>query len=462
MRICGLAILVQLLLGARKITIILFSHEFRNELGFIAQDDQSFDVVLDFPYVSLPAVVQEQFHQAGGYFHALPVVHFGISFQEIIDEERDVLLAFPQRRKKDIHHVDPIVEIPAEAVLLHPPFKIFIRRGQDPAVDLPFLFAADPEKLFLLENIEEFRLEVHVHFTDFVQEDRPVLRDFEPAIFPPVSSGEGPPFESEELAFQEFPREGGAVDLDERLPRTIGCLVKSLGDQVFSGPALPRDEDRDVRIGDLVQDCLNLAHLVAHGKEKLVLVLDLDLGFQFLELPFGLCVFEYHLDFEQQLLATERLLDVIVRTVFHRAYDLLDVALPRYHDDGNVHAFGPEWLDEVHPVPIGEENIEDDAGKMMIVEVFHRRCLVEGGGYLHPLLDEKILGKLGEYRVVVNDEDIRYCHSFPPAFPPASSLTSANLVPPLPISANNFHKFTYRAIIKRVIAGCDFPKEISA
>src|SRR3972149_4445319 len=361
MRICGLAILVQLLLGARKITIILFSHEFRNELGFIAQDDQSFDVVLDFPYVSLPAVVQEQFHQAGGYFHALPVVHFGISFQEIIDEERDVLLAFPQRRKKDIHHVDPIVEIPAEAVLLPHPFEIFI-----------------------------------------------------------------------------------------------------LGRQVLTRPALPREEDRDVRMGDLVQDCLNLAHLVAHGKEKLVLVLDLDLGFQFLELPFGLRVFEYHLDFEQQLLATERLLDVIVRAVFHRAYDLLDVALPRYHDDGNVHAFGPEWLDEVHPVPIGEENIEDDAGKMMIVEVFHRRCLVEGGGYLHPLLDEKILGKLGEYRVVVNDEDIRYCHSFPPAFPPASSLTSANLVPPLPISANNFHKFTYRAIIKRVIAGCDFPKEISA
>ena len=173
--------------------------------------------------------------------------------------------SFRSRRggNDDVDDIDPVEKVAAETPFVHHVVEFLVGDVDDAAVDPDLPFPADPVEPLLLEYVEKLGLQVRVHLADLVEQDGPVLRDLEPAVLATVSAGKCSFLEPEELALQQLPGQGGAIDLDERFSRPVGRLVERLGDQLLPRPALPRDQDRDIRVGHLVDDRLHLAHPVA-------------------------------------------------------------------------------------------------------------------------------------------------------------------------------------------------------
>ncbi len=78
---------------------------------------------------------------------------------------------------------------------------------------------------------------------DLVQKHRPAVRLFEPAAPRRHGAGEGALLVTEELALQELPWDGGAVDRHEGPALAPAVLVDGPGDQLLPGAALPAEQD---------------------------------------------------------------------------------------------------------------------------------------------------------------------------------------------------------------------------
>jgi hypothetical protein len=71
-------------------------------------------------------------------------------------------------------------------------------------------------------------------------------------------AGEGAALVAEELALHQVLGDGGAVDLDEGPSLRGGVLVQGARDELLARAALARDEHRGGRVGDALEDRVDL------------------------------------------------------------------------------------------------------------------------------------------------------------------------------------------------------------
>src|SRR6266571_1519725 len=88
---------------------------------------------------------------------------------------------------------------------------------------------------------------------DLVEEDGAAMGRLELADLELVGAGEGASLVTEQLALQQVPRHGGAVDLDEGPSPPGGEMVDRVGDELFAGAGLARDDHGDVDARRLAQ-----------------------------------------------------------------------------------------------------------------------------------------------------------------------------------------------------------------
>ena len=79
------------------------------------------------------------------------------------------------------HHVQAVVEILAEFAFLDPPRQIAIGGRHHPYVHLDGFRTAQPLHLAFLQHAQQFGLQIHGQFADFVQEQGAALRLLEAA-----------------------------------------------------------------------------------------------------------------------------------------------------------------------------------------------------------------------------------------------------------------------------------------
>ena len=72
----------------------------------------------------------------------------------------------------------------------------------------------------LLEYSQDLGLGLQTHVPDFVEKDRPTIGGFELAAAIGNGTGKGPAYVPEQLAFDQFFRNRGAVQLDKRRAST--------------------------------------------------------------------------------------------------------------------------------------------------------------------------------------------------------------------------------------------------
>ena len=122
---------------------------------------------------------------------------------KVLNEQRDVFPAIAQRRQLDLDDIQPIVEVLAEAAVLDHFRQVGVGRGHHSHVHFDRLAVADALELALLEHAQQLHLQRHGHRPHFIEEQRALVRLFEPTLTRADGAGERAAHVAEELRFEQ-------------------------------------------------------------------------------------------------------------------------------------------------------------------------------------------------------------------------------------------------------------------
>ena len=179
------------------------------------EHDGALDHVLELAHVARPRVVEHALERGARDGEARLAVLLRVEPDEVIDEQRDVLAARAQRRRRDGDDVEPIVEVLAEAPRLHLGEQIAVGRGDDADVGLDGV-AAERLVLALLQDAQELHLHLRRELADLVEEERAAGGLREAAVLLRDGAGERAALVAEELALEDRLGDRRAVHGDER------------------------------------------------------------------------------------------------------------------------------------------------------------------------------------------------------------------------------------------------------
>ena len=145
----------------------------------------------------------------------------------------------------NVHHIEPVVEILAEAALLDHRLEVAIGGGDDAGFGAQRLGAADPLVGAFLEYPQQFRLQGEGHLSQLVEEQGAVGGQLEASLLARRGAGEATLLVTEQLAFQNALGQRRAIDRQEDAGASR-MVVDGLGDHLLAGAALAGDEHRGV------------------------------------------------------------------------------------------------------------------------------------------------------------------------------------------------------------------------
>ena len=130
--------------------------------------------------------------------------------------------------------------------------QVAVAGGENADVDANGRVAADAVDFALLDGAQQFGLHAHIHFADFVEQERAAMGRFEFTGAPGEGAGEGAFFVAEQLAFQQGFGNGGAVQRDERAAGAARFAVDMAGEHFLAGSGFACDEHGGFGGGDLL------------------------------------------------------------------------------------------------------------------------------------------------------------------------------------------------------------------
>ncbi len=150
------------------------------------------------------------------------------------DQKRYILAALAQRRDVDRNHVEPVIEVFAEAARFGFLQQVAIAGGDDPGIDADGLRIADALELVLLQHAEQFDLQLGRGRVDFVEKNGAGVGGLEPARAVFDRARESSADVAEKLALQQVFGERAAIHADERTAAARAEAVDGLGDQFLA------------------------------------------------------------------------------------------------------------------------------------------------------------------------------------------------------------------------------------
>ena len=171
----------------------------------------------------------------------------GDVLQQRLGQRLDVARALAQRRQADRQHVQPPVEVGAEAAVGDHRAEVAAGRGDDANVDALHRVAADRFDLLLLQHAQQLGLQGERHVADLVEEQRAAVGEPELAVAAaPLGAGIGAGGDAEELGFEQRVGNGGDVDADERPRRARAGGMDAVRQQLLAGTGLAEQQHRAV------------------------------------------------------------------------------------------------------------------------------------------------------------------------------------------------------------------------
>ncbi|MGB7296048.1 MAG: hypothetical protein WBC70_10705 [Candidatus Aminicenantales bacterium] len=302
---------------------------FHSDRFTLGHDQQPFDDVTELPDVALPGIFCHSGDGLGRELSRPEVVFLGEVAAEVFDEKGDILFFIPERRRIDRNDVEAEEEIVTELPFADLFFQVLVGGGDNPDVDLADLARPNPLDLPFFEDPQHLRLGFEAHVSDFVQEDGPAVGQLELAHLALGGPGERALFVAEKLAFDQFLRDGRAVDLDKRFFGSHAVAVNGPGDELLPGAAFPVDENRGVSRGCLEEVLPELLHQGVLADELIAL---LGPSPQVLTFPPQGVLVEGVSDGEEDPVPVEGLFQEFEGTEFGGFHGRLNGPLPRDHD----------------------------------------------------------------------------------------------------------------------------------
>src|SRR5579862_2277841 len=158
----------------------------------------------------------------------------------------DILDAFAQGGDRERNDVEAIEEVLAEQAASDEFFELLVGRGDHAHVYIGRLIGANRLEPLLLEHTQNLGLGTHTHVADFVEKQGAVISRSELADFVFAGAGKTTLGVPEELGFDEFLGNGGAIDFNKRLVAAEAGGVQRAGDQFLAGSAFSVDQDATV------------------------------------------------------------------------------------------------------------------------------------------------------------------------------------------------------------------------
>ena len=152
-----------------------------------------------------------------GEAHAAAAAVFLNLFQEVVQQQQDIVAPLPQRGEVRAQDIEPEVEILSEGSLAYQLFKVAMSAGDDPDIHAHLFAAPQRIKLPIVKNRQQLDLQLQGQVADFGEENGAALRKAEHAGLVAVRPGERPALVAEEFRLEQGLRNGAAVDLDERV-----------------------------------------------------------------------------------------------------------------------------------------------------------------------------------------------------------------------------------------------------
>src|ERR1700722_2648532 len=171
----------------------------RESIG-IAEGHGCFNDLLQLANIPWPVVGPK--HLQGSLVHILNrllVVFLSGDFDEVIDQEWDILPTFPQGRYFYKEGLQAIVEILTKCARSDRGFKVAIRGCDHAHVGSNRCRAARALKDLIVQDAEQSGLCLESELANFVQEDCPTLGDLKMTQMPFMRPSEGALFMSEKL-----------------------------------------------------------------------------------------------------------------------------------------------------------------------------------------------------------------------------------------------------------------------
>ena len=139
------------------------------------QHHRLLDLVLQFPDVPRPLIGHHLLNSCRRKaLHVLPQLLVEVG-EEVVDQERNVLLALSERREMDWDHVEPVEEILTKGLFLYRLNEVLVRGGDYSNVDLDGSGGADSLELAVLEYSKELDLQWERQLADLVEEQRALV-----------------------------------------------------------------------------------------------------------------------------------------------------------------------------------------------------------------------------------------------------------------------------------------------
>src|SRR3990172_3611095 len=277
----------------------------------LGQGHRALDDVLQLADVAGPVVLIQRGRGARGEALHLAGELAVVLADEVLYQKGDVVAALAQGGQRDGNHVQAVVQVLPEGALLHGLLQVPVGGGDDPDVDLDGPGAPHPLDLPLLEGPEDLGLQVQPHGAHLVQKQAPPRGQLELPHLGGDGPGEGPLLVAEELGFQQFRGDGGAVDGDEGPLAPVALLVDGAGQDLLSGAALAAQQHRGIVVGDARDQGVDLLHPGVAPHQVLEAVLPRHLGAEVHDLLHELLLLEHALDQGQDLVDVQGLGDVV-------------------------------------------------------------------------------------------------------------------------------------------------------
>ncbi len=138
--------------------------------GPLRQHHRPLDRVLQLAHVARPVVRQQRVQGARREPLHLLAVGARVLLDEVADQRGNVALALAQRRQRHRHHVEPVVEVLAEAPGLHLGGQVAVGGRHQAHVDLQRLGAAHALELAVLQHPQQLDLQRGGDLADLVEE----------------------------------------------------------------------------------------------------------------------------------------------------------------------------------------------------------------------------------------------------------------------------------------------------
>lgn len=167
---------------------------------------------------------------------------------------------FAQRRKVDAENRKPKIEVFAEISRCDLLFQIAVRGGNNTHVHTGGAGFPDLKELAAFEYAQQLGLQLYGHFADLVEKQRAFVGFLKKSFFVFGGSRETARTVTEEFAFEQFPREGRAVDRHESAFSPWPGVVNSLREDFLAGPGFAGEQHRSICGSDFPRQIDGLTH----------------------------------------------------------------------------------------------------------------------------------------------------------------------------------------------------------